>query len=129
VSVLSGEILVIYLFLADDSRSSDGQSNEKPPVTAENVGMHSSYKRRLEAAARDCDRELPSRRAKDESHRNIPRGGEGSRKGAAESSEVKVMGLSQKDPVNIQNGIYAAERLSCSLDVTHSINFILLGEI
>ena len=38
-------------------------------------------------------------------------------------------GLSQKHPVNIRNGIYAAERLSCAPDITHSINFILLGMI
>jgi len=129
VSVLSGEIFVIYLFPADASRSLDGWSDEGPPVTSENVGMILGSKRRLEAAARDCDRELPNRRAEDEGHKNTLHSVEDNGKGAAKSSEAKVMGLSQKDPVNIQSGIYAAERLSCSLDVTHSINFILLGEI
>jgi hypothetical protein len=37
--------------------------------------------------------------------------------------------ISPNHPINIQNGIYAAERLSCSFEVTHSINFILRGEI
>ncbi|KAF9779210.1 hypothetical protein BJ322DRAFT_1214318 [Thelephora terrestris] len=35
--------------------------------------------------------------------------------------------LQPDDPVNIQNGIYAAERLCCAPEITHSINFILRG--
>ena len=54
---------------------------------------------------------------------NTEEGGEGE----AGSSGPREM--SPKHPVNIQNGIYAAERLSCSLDITHSLNFILRGKI
>jgi len=45
------------------------------------------------------------------------------------TKRIRCEGLSLKHPANILNGVYAAERLSCSLDITHSINFILLGMI
>ena len=51
---------------------------------------------------------------------------ESSRKGKTGKSEPQ--GIPIKHAVNIQNGIYAAQRLSCSLGVTHSLNFILRGE-
>ena len=43
------------------------------------------------------------------------------------NSEPQVMSLT--DSVNVQNAIYAAERLSCSMDMTHSLNFILQGKL
>jgi hypothetical protein len=52
---------------------------------------------------------------------------EGSGKGAVGNSGPQS--ISMKHPVNIQNAIYAAERLSCAPDITHSLNFILRGEI
>ena len=48
-------------------------------------------------------------------------------KNAAKS--LQPPGIPPRSPVNIQNGIYAAERLSCAPEITHSINFILRGEI
>ena len=101
--------------------------------------MNSNTKRKLDAVAggggdKDGDedgngKEPPSKRIKEQGGKDASRGGEAdSGKGAARSSNHRAGGLPQKHPVNVQNGIYAAERLSCSLDVTHSINFILLGE-
>lgn len=49
--------------------------------------------------------------------------------GAGAAGEPAPPAISPKHPVNIQNAVYAAERLSCSLDITHSLNFILRGEI
>jgi len=118
-----------FLVLTDAPRSSGGLSETKPPVTSENVQISSSSERRLEAAARDGGEELPSRRATDEGHKNTSHSKENSGKDTAGSLKARTRGLSQEHPINIQNGIHAAERLSCSSDVTHSINFILLGEI
>ena len=80
--------------------------------------MNSSFECRLEAAVHDCDEEQPNKRTKYEGHRNTPHNRKVSGKGAVGSSKAKVMGLSQEHPVNIQAWIYAAERLSRSLDVT-----------
>ena len=46
----------------------------------------------------------------------------------AGSPEPEVR-MSPEHPASIQNEVYAAARLSCSFGATHSINFILLGEI
>jgi hypothetical protein len=85
------------------------------PATAEDLptAMSTNGKRKLRELQDDDRTEPPA----------IPSSG----KDAAEGSLPP--GVSQKHPVSIQNAIYAAERLSCSLEITHSINFILLGEI
>ena len=101
----------------------------KAPVTSENVKINSSSKRRLEAVVHDSDGGPPTKRAKDEGHKKTSHSREDSGNEVTGSSKARTRGLSQTHPVNIQNGICAAERLSCSLDMTHSINFILLGEI
>ena len=67
--------------------------------------------------------EPPNKRTKD---KETPPSVASSGKDTA-SSKTKTRGPSQR--VWVQNGIYAAERLCSSFDVTHSINFILLGEI
>ena len=43
------------------------------------------------------------------------------------SGSSQPSAIQKKHPVDIQNGIYAAERLPCSLEITHLINFILRG--
>jgi hypothetical protein len=109
----------------------------KPPVTSENFQMSSNTKRRLEAVVRDDDEEdedeeaeePPNKRVKGQGSKNPPRNRGDSGNDTTGSSKTNTGGLSQKHPVNVQNAIYAAERLSCSFDTTHSINFILLGEI
>ncbi|KAF8318065.1 uncharacterized protein EI90DRAFT_3158646 [Cantharellus anzutake] len=50
-----------------------------------------------------------------------------SKTGGDAAGSPKRSAVPLKHPVHIQNGIYAAERLSCSLDITHAINFILQG--
>jgi hypothetical protein len=128
---LAGGFSLSLPILTDGSRASARLSAMKPPPATENVQTNSNTKRKLAAVARDDDgdgdgEEPPSKRAKD--REDTPQSGGDSGEGVTGSSKPKARGLSQKHPVNVQNGIYAAERLSCSFDVTHSINFILLGE-
>ena len=44
------------------------------------------------------------------------------------SGSSQPSAIQKKHPVDIQSGIYAAERLPCSLEITHSINSISRGE-
>ncbi|KAF8315998.1 uncharacterized protein EI90DRAFT_3293795 [Cantharellus anzutake] len=92
------------------SRGSDRVAARKGPVTSEHISewAYSRMKRKTEA----LNDHNTTKRSKT--------GGD-----AAGSSERPA--VPQKHPVHIQNGIYAAERLSCSLDITHAINFILQG--
>lgn len=83
-----------------------------------------SSKRTLEAAVHGYDKELSDKRAKDEGHENIPYSREYNGKGAVGSSRAKARGLSQKHPVNIQNGISTCERLYFAFDATNSIYLV-----
>jgi hypothetical protein len=102
----------------------------KADVTAETAPMSTNTKRRLKAEISCSDGSEPplkQSRGDDPSHENSStQGMDDNGKGPAGSYRPRAVSL--KHPVNIQNAIYAAERLSCSFEVTHSVNFILLGE-
>ncbi|KAF8312603.1 uncharacterized protein EI90DRAFT_3093157 [Cantharellus anzutake] len=94
------------------SRGSDRVAARKGPVTSEHISewAYPRMKRKTEAL---------------NDHNTTKR----SKTGGDAAGSPKRSAVPLKHPVHIQNGIYAAERLSCSLDITHAINFILQGEI
>jgi hypothetical protein len=104
---------------------------KREPVTAETVGISTDKKRKLDSELSGGEKiASTSKRSKtDDSSgkKSSTPSEEASGTGAAESSGPRE--ISMKHPVNVQNAIYAAERLSCSLDLTHSLNFILIGEL
>jgi hypothetical protein len=127
----SSELFQSLISSADGIRSSVRLANRRGPVAAENVAISTDRKRKATAEiSDDSETESNSKRTKTGNsslENSSTHDMEGRGEGAAGSSEPQEM--SMKHPVNIQNGIYAAERLSCSLDITHSLNFILRGEI
>ena len=122
----------------DSSRSSARSAKDRDDIEDDGLKemptdkrkMTSDNKRKKEAELSDNNVPKASSkriRVNDPSHeKSQTQNAESSRKGTAGNSGPR--GISRKHPVNIQNGIYAAERLSCSLGVTHSLNFILRGE-
>ena len=99
------------------------------PPTGESVlvstPVSTSLKRKTTALRNTGGNEEPaSKRNKGEALGVSTRSGE-----HGEEDVFQPPAIAEKHPVNVQNGIYAAERLSCSLEITHSINFILRGEI
>ena len=122
-----------YLFSPTDStRSSTRSGNNGDPVTAENAGVRvtTDRKRRFRAESSDGKKTTTSsKRIKTSTSSRGKRSTENTE--GSEKEEAGTSGpqeLSPKHPVDVQNGIYAAERLSCSLDITHSLNFILRGK-
>ena len=89
-----------------------------------------SYKRKSAVLA-DTDNntgeEPVSKRSKGGISGASTQSGEHSGEGVSEGPQPPA--IPEKHPVNVQNAIYAAERLSSSPEITHSINFILRGEI
>ena len=115
----------------DPTRSSVRLAAKKAPTQKEHrIPISSDKKRKNDSEISDGIKvKTTSKRAKtgDSSReRSATKDTEGSEKGAAGASEPRAIPM--KHPVNIQNGIYAAERLSCDLEITHSLNFILRGE-
>jgi hypothetical protein len=100
------------------------------PVTAETVGILTDKKCKLDSELSGGEKiTSTSKRTKtndSSGKKSSTQNKEASGSGAAESSGPRE--ISMKHPVNVQNTIYTAERLSCSLDLTHSLNFILIGE-
>ena len=116
----------------DPTRSSDRWAAKNAHITKEHrIPISSDKKRKNESEISDSNKmETTSKRARtgDSSReRSVTKDTEDSEKaGGAGASGPRAIPM--KHPVNIQNGIYAAERLSCDLEITHSINFILRGE-
>ena len=100
------------------------------PATAEQTSLSTYAKRKAGTGLQESGRSGPAKRIKTDipaAEKISTQSDKPSGKGVSESSGPS--GLPRKHQVNVQNGIYAAERLSCSFEVTHSINFILRGEI
>ena len=94
------------------------------------ITMSSNNKRKLRELQNGDRTEPPAKRTGVQTQSREKSSIQDTENSGKDAAEVSLPpGISQKHPVNIQNGIYAAERLSCSLEITHSINFILLGEI
>ena len=91
--------------------------------------MSTNAKRKLSNLLADDNKGGPAmKRSKGDGHEgSSTQSKEKSGKGGAGGSTTRT--VSPKHLVHIRNAIHAAERLSCSFEVTHSINFILLGEI
>ncbi|KAF8316447.1 uncharacterized protein EI90DRAFT_3134442 [Cantharellus anzutake] len=92
----------------DGSRESDRVAARKGPITPERISewAHPHGMKPKTEALNDHNTTKRSKTEKD----------------AAGSSKPPAVPL-----VDIQNGVYAAGRLSCSVDITHAINFILHG--
>ena len=116
----------------DPTRSSERSAAQNAHIMKERrFPISSDKKRKNDSEISDGNKmETTSKRAKtgDSSReRSVTKDTEDSEKaGGAGASGPRAIPM--KHPVNVQNGIYAAERLSCDLEITHSINFILRGE-
>ena len=106
-------------------------ASQKPDVTAEitlpdrNIKIPSYMKRKAKSTLGDDGGGPAAKR----SRIHVSSLGKSSEIEKNSGTTPPPQAIPDKHPVNIQNGIYAAERLSCSPEVTHSINFILRGEI
>ena len=105
--------------------------SKRPPARAEDDGEQKAIKRKAVAGRSQSNQEP-------ETSKRPKTGGSGHGGSSAQKTEDSgtcaagssgPRGISDKHHINAQNAIYAAERLSCSLDVTHSLNFMLCGEI
>ena len=110
------------LFAPADGSSRSTKQNG--PLTAEGPGTMPDRKH---SYADETDVVCKQTKTGDLIHEEDTQTMEDSEQRSVEISEPRP--ITMKHPVNIQNGIYAAERLSCSFDITHSLNFILCGEI
>ena len=116
----------------DDTQGSEGSGTEDLPATAEDIpkAVLRYHKRRLKDPREDSGIVPAAKRTRIEAQsreRRSTQGKEDSGKGAEESSAPRAVSLDH--PSSIRKGTHAAEILSCSPEITHSINFILIGEI
>ena len=121
-------------FSTEGTRSSKRVKESKSPATAESAGdrLTTDRKRKNESEISDRNKTASKRTKRSKSSSMNTSTQETSGSGSGEEEAAGRSGpqeLSPRHPVNIQNGIYAAERLSCSPDITHSLNFILRGKI
>lgn len=127
---LRGFPFASLICLADPVRSSSRFAESKGEATTE--GHETVVHKKRTRATRSDSTSIAgsSKRTKagdsgheDGSGQNTGGGGKGSGRGP----EPRPIGMMNR--ASVQNATYAAERLSCSLDITHSLNFILYGEI
>ena len=116
----------------DDTQGSEGSGTEDLPATAEDIpkAVLRYHKRRLKDPREDSGIVPAAKRTRIEAQsreRRSTQGKEDSGKGAEESSAPRAVSLDH--PSSIRKGTHAAEILSCFPEITHSINFILIGEI
>lgn len=116
--------------LTDSTRSLARLAGKQGHAAAEIIPIPSIQTRKISTVLYDSngnEEEPAAVWSKSESSESLMEDGGQSGKGISGSSRPPA--IPKQHPVNVQNGIYAAERLSSSLEITHSINFILRGKV